>query len=597
MARQFTVTLTSGTDSGPYNIYYDSVSSGTLATLCGTPNLAENLTLSQVQSGVCVEVPNDADRIIFYNTNPDIAKDCETNQEVHELTNAPSPTPTTSPTPSPTPSPSPTQTLTPTPSPTTEEIPCQCYEFINTTNSAISYTYTDCSGTIVEATSNTEPWTFYVCAKSIVSVASNKLTYSLYGSCTEGVCNGMPTPTPTSTSTPTPTPTPSPTPNCDFDMDINVVTPTPTPTATSTLPPDIARNGIYGAISNSFSPVDATIWYSISNETSTVQPYPTGFTWTQLGSVKTLPQCNDDVYFGYVDLNVGEKLYYQLRDTSGTIIYQNSAGFKTAGPDPCTTSLATTYTTQFWYNEPGSYNIKIKLEDPSNSVSATEDTGTCQFWQVDTSIIDQTRYGVVYTHPSSGSTQSTFNQMESSIDPNNENIVVFGVCSESESVIYDSDTNSVVMTPPGITRLEDGGACSENQNCILTVQPTPTPTATSNRGDGPVGSNVYYLSSGRSVSNDFCGAPGYNATLEITSSAPAVEMLLNTTVYDNLNPIVGNPLLFYFVSEHEGENSTETIGSPQYIRIGEDGVVTDVGQMCGNGPYSESIDPTSTPTE
>jgi hypothetical protein len=77
--------------------------------------------------------------------------------------------------------------------------------------------------------------------------------------------------------------------------------------------------------------------------------------------------------------------------------------------------------------------------------------------------------------------------------------------------------------------------------------------------------------------------------------------MLNTTVYDDGDPIVGNPLLFYFVSESQGENSNETVGNPQYINISEQGVVTDVGQMCGSGtgenPYSEPINPTSTPTE
>ena len=558
MARQFTVTLTSGTDSGPYNIYYDSVSSGTLATLCGTPNLAENLTLSQVQSGVCVEVPNDADRIIFYNTNPDIAKDCETNQEVHELTNAPTQTPI------PTYTPVPTETPTPTPSPTTEEIPCQCYEFINTTNSAVSYTYTDCSGTIVEATSNTEPWTFYVCAQSIVGVTSNKLTYSLYGSCTEGVCDNMPTPTPTPTSTETPIPT-------------------------ATLPPDIARNGIYGAINNSFSPVDATIWYSISTETNTAQPYPTGFTWTQLGTVQTLPQCNDDVYFGYVDLNVGEKLYYQLRDALGTIIYENSAGFKTSGPDPCTTSLSIGYTTSFWYNEPGSYNIKIKLEDPSNFVSATP---TPTPTPTPRAVVEEPCVDVQFN----GKSETTGGTVTyEGCDGNTYFLTVPGGdsvaaprCVRNNSWTFDNPNN---FEPSTLLPGDCGG---------FQIGPTPTPTATSNKG-GPIGANVYYLSSGRSVSNDFCSAPGYTATLEITSSAPSVEMLLNTTVYDDGNPIVGNPLLFYFVSEYEGENSTETIGYPQYINISELGVVTNTGQMCGSGdgiyPNSESINPTSTPTE
>ncbi len=93
MARKFTVTLTSGTDQGPYNIYYDSVSVGTLADIFGTSDKAENLTLSQVQSGVVIEVPDNANSIIFFNTNPDIATDCPTNQEIYNLTSKPTQTP------------------------------------------------------------------------------------------------------------------------------------------------------------------------------------------------------------------------------------------------------------------------------------------------------------------------------------------------------------------------------------------------------------------------------------------------------------------------------------------------------------------------
>ena len=253
MARQFTVTLTSGTDSGPYNIYYDSVSSGTLATLCGTSNLAENLTLSQVQSGVCVEVPNDADRIIFYNTNPDIAKDCETNQEVHELTNNPTatpvPDPTSTPVPDPTatpvpdptatpvidptatPVPDPTETPTPTPSATPEIIRNLKFQYCNT----ISTEVLSEGETTAVGNPEVNEYDDYIYLTSddygsIPSVgdtakvhfgSSNHYCYEYVGLET-GVytswvylntnCTCPVDPTATPTATPTPTPTPSPTP-------------------------------------------------------------------------------------------------------------------------------------------------------------------------------------------------------------------------------------------------------------------------------------------------------------------------------------------------------------------------------------------------
>ena len=528
MARQFTVTLTSGTDSGPYNIYYNSVSSGTLATLCGTSNLAENLTLSQVQSGVCVEVPNDADRIIFYNTNPDIAKDCETNQEVHELTNAPTqtPIPTQTQTPIPTYTPVPTETPTPTPSPTTEEIPCQCYEFINTTRNAISYTYTDCSGTIVEASSNTEPWTFYVCAQSIDSVTSSKLTYSLYGSCTEGVCDNMPTPIPTYTPVPTETPTP---------------TPTPSPTADN-----VQIRNLKFAHCNTVetSPVSAEVGTQAAGGPS--EP-PIYLTTDEYGSTPTI---GDTVYVR-LDGEINNKCYeYMGIETGANVsltILNTSCVCPSLDPTPTPTETPTPTT-------PEEFCVDVEFNGKSETAGGTVTYEDCD--------------GTTRTLQVLGG--------DSAIAP---------TCVRNNTWTYNIPDNFTPATLlPGDCYSYDG---------------PPTPTATS-RGD--VGeAKVYYLSGGRSVSNDFCSAPGYTATLEITSSGTTIGNLLNTTVYDDGNPIVGNPLLFYFVSEYEGENSTETIGDPQYIRISEMGVVTDLGQMCGlgggNDPYSESINPTSTPTE
>ena len=137
-----------------------------------------------------------------------------------------------------------------------------------------------------------------------------------------------------------------------------------------TTTPNVTSLGIWGAISNTFSPINATIWYSISTTSNGTQPYPPGFTWTQLNTQQTLPQCNSDILFGSLDLTVGQLLYYQVRNVSGTIVYQNSAAFKTEGPDPCTTSLTTSYTTAFSYGGPGNYNIKIRLMNPSTFVSA-----------------------------------------------------------------------------------------------------------------------------------------------------------------------------------------------------------------------------------
>jgi len=166
MARHFTVTLTSGTNNGPYTIYHTSSTNGNQALLYGTTNQATGLTLAQVQGGVLITVPDNATSVIFYNNNATMISDCPTNIVEYPL--SPSGTPTPSPTPSsssvpnasPTPSSSPAPNASPTPSPTPSSSPAP----------------------------NASP-------------------------------TPSPTPTPTASSTPTPTPSPSSSP-----------TPTPSPT-------------------------------------------------------------------------------------------------------------------------------------------------------------------------------------------------------------------------------------------------------------------------------------------------------------------------------------------------------------------------------
>jgi len=170
MARHFTVTLTSGTNIGPYTIYHTSSTNGNQALLYGTSNQATNLTLAQVQGGVLITVPDNATSVIFYNTNDQLIKNCPTNIVEYPLTPSGTPQPTPNATPQPTPNPSatplPTNGATPQPTPNPSATP-------NVTQ--------------------------------------------------------MPTYTPTPIPSATPSPSPSATPNCDFDIDIDIATPTPTP--------------------------------------------------------------------------------------------------------------------------------------------------------------------------------------------------------------------------------------------------------------------------------------------------------------------------------------------------------------------------------
>ena len=120
MARHFTVTLTSGTNNGPYTIYHTSSTNGNQALLYGTSNQATNLTLAQVQGGVLITVPDSATSVIFYNNNATIISDCPTNIVEYPLSPS-GPTATPNATPNETPQPSatvPDSTPNATPNPT-----------------------------------------------------------------------------------------------------------------------------------------------------------------------------------------------------------------------------------------------------------------------------------------------------------------------------------------------------------------------------------------------------------------------------------------------------------------------------------------------
>jgi len=476
MARQFTVTLTSGTDSGPYNIYYDMVLPGALATLCGTSNLAENLTLSQVQSGVCVEVPNDADRIIFYNTNPDIEKDCETNQEVHELTNAPSPTPTSTATPTPTESSTPTPTPTPSP---TEDIACQCFEFINTTLGNISYTYTDCNGTSVEAVSDKEPWTFYVCAQSIDSVTSNKLTYSVYGPCTDGVCVNTPSPTPTNTPTPTPTSTPTPTP-----------TSTPTPTPSSTEPE------VFQQRDRKFSICGTTPGSPFSDEVE-----------TQAASADESGESNVPIL---IYLTIDE---YGSTPESGDKVRVNFG-----------TSDQHCY--EYVGIETGEENTSLVVELDDCTCDAPQ--GVCKFFEVG-SEVDQSRYGLNWVpSDSSVGTTATFNSMIStSLGGEFGSSIAVGVCTATGTTvsIWDSNDDSLVANLAGVSTLSQRDSSCDETSAGRCEYNAPDETTQTNRTvTGCTSGNIYVINH-----NETCNA----GNMQMSENELQLDDVIWITVGDN----------------------------------------------------------------
>ena len=117
MARHFTVTLTSGTNSGPYTIYHTSIGSNNVAVLYGTTDPSENLTLTQVQNGVLVSVPDNATSVFLVNTNSTVQTDCPTYFIEYPLTANPTSTPFPTQTPGATPNPTPNATPNPTATP------------------------------------------------------------------------------------------------------------------------------------------------------------------------------------------------------------------------------------------------------------------------------------------------------------------------------------------------------------------------------------------------------------------------------------------------------------------------------------------------
>ena len=103
MARHFTVTLTSGTNVGPYDIYYDQINANNFAKLYGTTNNADDLTLAQVQGGVLVTVPNEASTLLLQNTNTTFGTDCPSTTVTYNIPGQPVPTATPAPTATPQP--------------------------------------------------------------------------------------------------------------------------------------------------------------------------------------------------------------------------------------------------------------------------------------------------------------------------------------------------------------------------------------------------------------------------------------------------------------------------------------------------------------
>jgi hypothetical protein len=186
MVRYIYVKLQGNSANGPYNIYYDDLS--TLATLYYENSPATGLTLSQLTfyDGVLVSVPIETTKIIVKNI--DFICENKLDLPLAPLTPTPTPTVTVTPTNTVTPSVTPTNTVTPTVTPT------------------ITLTPTNTITPSVTPSANTPTPT----ATPTVT-PTNTITPSVTPTITL-TPTVTPTITPTKTATPTPTKTLTPTP-------------------------------------------------------------------------------------------------------------------------------------------------------------------------------------------------------------------------------------------------------------------------------------------------------------------------------------------------------------------------------------------------
>lgn len=260
-------------------------------------------------------------------------------------------------TPTKTVTPTPTRTSNPTPTPTPTQEFCadvrngnfdECNPF-SSVSSVSCNCFTGGTSNVTNYAEGCIPFWFKGDSNDHVTIWSNTPPY--YSGTTYLELNGFVTPT----ATPNPTPTPSPT---------NGVTPTPTVTPSSTSA--LLTLGVYVSVDSSLPPFSGTVWYSVRNGAYiSTQPFPTGLTWTQLGSVVSIPQCNSSVYVGDIDMNVNDITYLQVRNENGTCLYRNEAGpLPTLNPCTFPGAFADLYTNSFTYTLPGNTDLRIKVLNP-----------------------------------------------------------------------------------------------------------------------------------------------------------------------------------------------------------------------------------------
>jgi hypothetical protein len=279
----------------------------------------------------------------------------ETPTNTPTVTQTVTPTVTTTPTPTETPTETPypttTPTWTPTNTPTVTDTPTPTPTETPTNTPTLTVTPTP-----TETPTNT-PTNTPTLTATPTETPTNTPTLTVTPTLTETPTNTptitpSPTPTETPTQTPTPTETPTNTPTIS-------ITPTTTPTYT-----DLSVTVVYD---NTITPpLSGTVWYAITTSPTGDQPYQTGLTWTQLGTVQLLDPCiGTSVNFGTITTNIGDTILTQVRDSSGSNIYVTESA--PLPSDPCIGSFLTGYTNGF-YSGGGSATLKCRIVGTTSTV-------------------------------------------------------------------------------------------------------------------------------------------------------------------------------------------------------------------------------------
>jgi hypothetical protein len=604
MARHFTVTLTSGTNPGPYTIYHSSIEEQNITLLHGTNNRSENLTLSQVQGGVMVTIPDSATSVILYNTNQNVIADCPTNFVEYPLgsnptstplpTSTPQATPNATPNPTSTPNatpnatPNPTSTPNATPNPTPEPTAAGCTELAQVKFYVID-TINNNNGDIFQATNE-----------------------MLYGEAVSFLCGLDRIPSTT------------------FRSDIGTLNPD------AAAIPQVGER-LFNMLESPYCPVGPLNLLIMANTSLVGEP--------------------ENYYYLMVDPTGTVSQVTQVE--CAPVPTPEPTATPNATPNPTETESPTA--TPGPTNDPTPNPTATPNATP-NPTATDIPTAFCEFVWVGPEV-DSSRFGLRYINPVTGQQNVVFNSMFGTpYTYDNTEGIVYGVCSTVLPNVWNSNTNE--STPiDGITvvSLGQGGECNDDTNCIWEGNPTatPIPTETPAPTDGgrtaecltydidnydpvqtlyydytdcetglisslsvqgdtsyyvcsltvPVrssGSNSYNISNGY-VDPDLCGSSSPAPTATSTPNATPVPTPAPTAeyFYYSMDPCDGVSPIFIGRSSQSGLAGVFDVSGQGYVDVkativgtveGPDYDTTILGQTtCEGGPVPTSS-PTPTPT-